>query len=254
MAEIKKRTKNNVGWLILANPARHNALTQHAWEAIPPALAEMVDEGTRAIIIMGEGASFCAGADISEFDTVRKDAASAAVYEKANADAFAAIGKVSVPTIAAIDGYCLGGGFGIACACDLRLATSEATFGVPAARLGLAYPVEAMADIVAAVGTQNAKHLLFTARRYDAAHMKAIGFLLNIVAQENLAKEAEAMAVEIAALAPLTHAATKAAIDAAQSLNSSAADALGNVTFSSQDYAEGRAAFREKRPARFTGR
>ncbi|MEL6946345.1 MAG: enoyl-CoA hydratase-related protein [Pseudomonadota bacterium] len=246
-----------IGHLRLARPERHNALSLADWQAIPKAIARLNDDGARVIIVSGDGASFCAGADISEFDVVRKDPASARHYEAANSDAFAAIRMAAVPTVAAINGFCLGGGFGLAAACDLRIATPKATFGVPAARLGLAYPVDAMEDIVNGVGLQAAKRLLFTAERIDAEHALRLGFLSEIVEVDRLEDKALTVAGTIASLAPLTHRATKATLAALT--KSAAGDALerakdvGDVTFDSQDYAEGRRAFREKRPANFKG-
>ena len=117
------------------------------------------------VVVTGDGGNFCAGADISEFDVVRRNAETARIYEASNVEAFGAVRECAVPTIARIEGYCLGGGFGLAAACDLRLASQEAQFAVPAAKLGLGYPVDAMADIVEAVGSQNANRLLFAAAR-----------------------------------------------------------------------------------------
>lgn len=251
MVSVHWEIADKIGWLWLDNPERHNALDQASWEAIPTALAELLEAKARVVIVAGKGESFCAGADISEFDVVRKDAETAARYEKTNADAFAAIAELPVPTISAINGYCLGGGFGIAAACDLRIATQRASFAVPAAKLGLAYPVAAMRDIVAAVGDQNAKRLLFTAQRFDATSMRDMGFLMEISA--DALDAAHDTAQDIAELAPFTHRATKAAIDAISTGDSSLAETVGNATFTSADYAEGRSAFKEKRKPEFNG-
>lgn len=244
-----------IGWIQLNNPDKHNALNQLDWLCVPQVVAFLLDQNIRAIILLGAGRSFCAGADISEFDEVRRNAATARVYETANAEAFKALRDAPVPTIAAISNICFGGGFGLAAACDLRICTDDAQFSVPAARLGLAYPVEAMADIVHAVGPQRAKHMLYTASRYRAADMLKFGFVLDIVENERLIERALDMAMGISELAPLTHRATKAAIDAAigGGTSSDEAAALGDLTFESTDYAEGRVAFGEKRAAKFTG-
>ncbi|MEM9733802.1 MAG: enoyl-CoA hydratase-related protein [Pseudomonadota bacterium] len=246
---IKTSISETVGRLTFGNPKRHNALTQEDWLAVRPLLDELVSEGARVIILSGEGPSFCAGADISEFGTVRKDAATARVYEAANVDAFAAVRACPVPTIAAIDTYCLGGGFGLAAACDLRLATPRAQFAVPPAKLGLAYPVEAIGDIVTALGEQNAKAMLFTAQRHNAQNMKEKGFLLELVQEDELLDRAHKLAQKVAKLAPLTHRATKAAI-----AKTPEAKTMADATFESADYAEGRAAFKEKRKPVFEGR
>lgn len=243
-----------VGIMTFSNPRRHNALSQDAWLSIPGAIDDLVAKNARVIILRGDGDCFCAGADISEFDEVRKDAQTAQVYERANSEAFAAIRHCQVPTIAQINGWCLGGGFGLASACDLRIADPSAQFSVPAAKIGLAYPVDAMGDIVSAVGPQMAKYLHYSGKRVDAETMLSAGFLLKVVAPDELAAEVRTCAEGIASLAPLTHQATKAAIAATSSNALKEAEKLGNRTFMSSDYAEGRTAFREKRPPKFTGK
>ncbi len=255
-AEVKAEMNDDVGSLVVKNQDKHNALDQQAWHDIPKAVDQLLKAGARVIVVSGYGESFCAGADISEFDTVRKDESTARIYEKANADAFAAIRNTPVPTIAKIRGFCLGGGFGLAAACDIRLAADDARFAVPAAKLGLAYPVDAMADIVHAIGAQNAKRLLFTAKQISAADMLNYGFLNEILPAEQLDEHVTAIANDIATLAPLTHRATKAAIDTALNGNvtRNKAAQIGDQTFASADYAEGRKAFKEKRKAKFTGR
>ena len=141
----------NVARVVIDNPQRKNAVDLAGWRALAALVPELAArDDVRAIVLTGAGADFCAGADISEFDTVRKGAATARVYEGANSAAFAAIRTSAVPVIAAIRGICFGGGFGLAAACDLRIATHDARFAVPAARLGLAYPQDAMVDIVGA--------------------------------------------------------------------------------------------------------
>lgn len=244
----------DIATVTMSNPNRHNALPQALWEAFPATLEKLVGDGARVIILRGAGESFCAGADISEFETARRDAETAARYEQANARAFEAIRTVAVPTIAEIRGYCLGGGFGVAAACDLRLASKDALFSVPAARLGLAYPAAAIADVVHAVGPQFAKTMLYTAARFDARTMREAGFLNEVADENTLDQRSHDLARQIASLAPLTHRATKAAIDASLGIGAlNNAEALGNATFTSADYSEGRAAFREKRPPKFQG-
>ena len=132
---------------------------------------------------------------------------------------------------------------------------AAAVIAVPlAARLGLGYPVDALADIVAAVGAQNTKRLMYTATRFAAADMQSMGFLMSIVEFDDLDGEVEGLAQQICRLAPLTHAATKATISALKSGNWEAAKQASDATFASEDYAEGRAAFREKRQPVFKGR
>ena len=237
--------------LTLDCPAKRNALDLEAWEALGR-IDEWCPAGARVLVVRGAGGTFCAGADIAEFETVRRDAASARSYEAANERAFDALAGLPFPTVAAIDGICFGGGFGIAAACDLRVAHPGARFAIPAARLGLAYPVGAMARLGDVIGEPMAKAMLFTARAFDQTAMSERGFLLDV--SDDAVGAAMALAGEIAALAPLTHRATKAALAARTDADRNRAAATGDATFESHDYAEGRAAFREKRKPVFEGR
>ena len=250
---VEGHIDQSIGQLVMTNPSKYNALPQSGWLSIAPTIDRLLAEGARVIVVNGADSHFCAGADISEFDTVRKNAETARVYEASNIEAFAAIRNCPVPTIARIRGYCLGGGFGLAAACDLRIAEPEAKFAVPAAKLGLGYPVDAMTDIVTAVGAQNAKRLMYTAARFSADEMKSMGFLMEIIESDSLDDHVDELAQNICSLAPLTHKATKATVKAMNSGEWDAAKAASDATFASQAYAEGRAAFREKRPPKFTG-
>lgn len=250
------RSVTGVAFVSICRQERKNAMNQAMWQemtAIFSALGQ--DASVRVIVLSGEGADFCAGADISEFDTVRGDADSARRYEADNSATFAAIRNCPVPTIAAIKGICFGGGFGMAAACDIRIGHPSARFSVPAAKLGLAYPVDAMVDIVNALGPQMAKYLAYTAARIDADAALKAGFLMEVV-DEGFDDHRNDMAHTIAQNAPLSVKASKAAIAATLSGDSEALQAatvLGDATFESADYAEGRAAFRDKRAPVFTG-
>lgn len=255
---ITTRRDGGVVRVTIERPARKNAMTQAMWREMATIFTALaVDSSARAVILAGAGGDFCAGADIGEFETVRGNAQSARFYEAANSDAFAAIRNCPVPTIAAIGGICFGGGFGVAAACDIRIASQDAMFSVPAAKLGLAYPVDAMADIVHAVGPQIAKYMTYSAARLDAQAALAAGFLIETVEKDGLYRRADELAATIAANAPLSIKASKASIRAvlsADPADAARASVLGDATFESVDYAEGRAAFRDKRPARFSGR
>jgi enoyl-CoA hydratase/carnithine racemase len=255
---VRARCSEFIGTLSIDNPARRNAVTAAMWRAIPQALRYLTEEAhARVIVIRGGGAQdFSAGADISEFDTERKDAATARIYEALNSDAFAAIRRCRVSTIAMIRGICFGGGFGVAAACDLRVADESARFSIPAARLGLAYPADAVQDIVNALGPQMAKVAFFTSAPLSAARMAASGFLLEAITADALEAEAMALAAAVAANAPLALHASKMAIRAVMEQDNDLlreAEILGAETFESADYREGRLAFAERRKPRFTG-
>ena len=247
-----------IATVTIDRPARKNAMSQAMWRDVAMLFGRIGgDETVRAVVLTGAGGDFCAGADIGEFDTLRGSAEGARAYEAENSAAFAAIRTCPVPTIAAIRGICFGGGLGLAAACDIRIAAPDALFCVPATRLGLAYPVDAMGDIVHAVGPQMARYMAFSAARLDAAASLRAGFVLEIVADGDVGARAAELATAIARNAPLSVRASKASIRAALTggaEDAAFAGAIGDATFESADYAEGRAAFREKRAARFTGR
>ncbi|EJK84774.1 enoyl-CoA hydratase-related protein [Rhizobium sp. AP16] len=247
-----------VGTLTIDNPGRKNAVTAAMWRAIPQAIRALTDEAHAHVIIMrGGGQDFSAGADISEFDSLRKNAETAIAYEALNSDAFTAIRHCRVPTIAAIRGICYGGGFGIAAACDLRVAEEGARFSVPAVRLGIAYPADAVQDIVNALGPQMAKVALFTGAPMPAGKMVTAGFLLEEVAADAFDSEVAALAHAIAANAPIALHASKLAVRAVVEQDSDLlreAEVIGAETFDSADYAEGRAAFAARRKPHFTGK
>lgn len=255
---LTRKVSHGVMTIVIDRPERKNAMTDAMWHEMADLFADVSgDPSVRAVILTGAGNDFCAGADISEFETLRGSADSALTYEAGNSAAFAAIRTCPVPTIAAIRGICFGGGFGMAAACDLRIASPTALFSVPAARLGLAYPVDAMSDIVEALGAQMAKYLAFSAARLDPTAALDAGFLLEIVEPGGLDLRATELAATMAANAPLSVKASKASIRAALSHDAhdtAHASALGDATFDSADYAEGRSAFLAKRSAQFSGR
>jgi enoyl-CoA hydratase len=254
---IEASIDGSTGWLVLNRPERRNALNAGMWAAIPPLIRSLNEnQGVRVIVIRGAGSeAFAAGADISEFAATRNDSAAAAQYEKLNGEAFAAIRGSARPVIAMVQGFCIGGGLALALAADLRIADRSAVFSLPPARLGLAYPLDGLSDLVATVGAPAAKEMIFTAAKFtaeDAFRMRLIDRLAT-----DIATETGALAAEIAAGAPLTITHAKRAIDFLAKRPGHEDDAevawLAARCFDSADYAEGRAAFMEKRKPRFRG-
>ncbi|QFU16862.1 enoyl-CoA hydratase [Microvirga thermotolerans] len=247
-----------VATLAIDNPARHNAIDLEMWKALPPIMAMLErDERVRAILLRGAGTSaFAAGADISEFATVRADSTGGRLYEAANEAAFWGVAHCGKPVIAMIRSFCLGGGLGLALACDLRIASDDAQFGIPAAKLGVGYPPGAMRLVTAAVGGPAARDLFYTARRIGAAEAERLGIVQRVVPDGELETAALALASEIATNAPLTIRAAKAAIDEALGIGRPGTDpvALADACFDSADAVEGRQAFLEKRKPSFSGR
>jgi enoyl-CoA hydratase/carnithine racemase len=256
--KIHCTAENGTGSIVISNIARKNALDASMWSALPHAVTWLVDNAKMRVIVMkGDGGKdFCSGADISEFATVRGNAESAEAYESLNVAAFAAVRQAPVPVIAAIRGICFGGGFGLAAACDLRMADHSARFAIPAARLGLAYPVDGIADITGSLGADLARLALYTGQELDNAMLLRRGFLTALVETGQLEQATGTLADTIAANAPLTIRATKMAFRANAEHNPQlfeTAAKAGADTFTSRDYAEGRLAFAERRKPEFTG-
>jgi enoyl-CoA hydratase/carnithine racemase len=251
--------ENNVATVLIHAPERRNCIDLAAWRAFPALFASIdARQDIRVIILRGAGQeAFCAGADISEFDTARATPDGSRAYELANVAAFDAVAGVSKPVIALIHGYCFGAGVGLAASADIRIAAEDAVFSVPAAKLGVGYPPAALRSLVALMGPEAVKRLFFTAGRLSAAEALRLGLVGEVVAKDALDSRAAGVAEDIAAGAPLTMLAAKRAIDAAAGSRLAPSDhelqRLADACFASQDYAEGRRAFREKRKPDFQG-
>lgn len=255
---IVRRDPADVAWVTLNRPARRNAVTLGMWQALArhfTALGRSPD--IRVIVLTGQGAHFCAGADIGEFREVRSGTAAASAYEQAVDDCLAAIGATPKPTIAAVAGYCLGGGCGLAAACDFRFARSSAVFGIPAARLGIVYGVQETRNLLALVGLASARRILFGGQRFDAAEALRIGFVDEVVG-DSLSDAVRAFARALAENAPLSVAGAKLVLNAlvtGKVLEQGEAIARAlHEAIESEDYREGVRAFLQKRRPVFVGR
>jgi enoyl-CoA hydratase/carnithine racemase len=191
---VDVESRDGVGWVVLRNPGKLNAVRLEMWEAIPRAVAGLVgDSAVRVIVLRGHGEdAFASGADISEFVTHRKDAASARAYEGVTARAFAALLACEKPLVAMVQGTCIGGGLAIAICADLRIAADDTKMALPPARLGLGYHVAGVARVVEVVGPSAAAEMFFTARVYDAAEALAIGLVNRVVPKPELRSATEA--------------------------------------------------------------
>ena len=249
-----------IGWLVFNNPERRNAVSMEMWAAIPPIMAAFAaDPAIKLVVLTGAGGrAFVSGADISEFEKARGTVEANDEYRRVGGLAGAAIVNSAKTTIAMIRGVCIGGGLATALNCDLRIASADARFGIPAAKLGIGYPFAGIQRLVAQVGPANAKAIMFTARTYPAAEAHALGLINEVVAPERLEAHVREIAALIAGNAPLSIRAAKLAIDAAVRDPADRAlaeiDAAVRTAMGSEDFKEGRRAFMEKRRPEFTGR
>jgi enoyl-CoA hydratase len=241
------------------NPQKHNALSMDMWEAVPRLLDKAAgDDAVRMVVLSGEGGkAFISGADISQFEDMRAAKEAVKKYEAVAESALQGIYEFEKPTVACIQGYCIGGGVNVAISCDIRIASSNSTFAIPATRLGLGYRYSAMKNLTNLVGPGHAKDIFFTARRLDAAEALRVGLINRVAPPEGLDALLAEYTTSITTGAPLTIKAGKRIIrdvlkrdDADMEL----ARKLILDCFESEDYTEGRRAFMEKRKPVFKGK
>ena len=254
------RRDGAIGHMIFNQPEKRNAVSLAMWERAQEILDEFeADPAIRVVVLSGAGGkSFVSGADISEFESQRGTAEAQQYYNTQTAAVYARIERFPKPTIAMINGFCVGGGLNLACVCDIRIASDDLQIAMPAAKLALGYPFSAINRLKNIVGIANARHLMFTAQRADATWCKDAGFAQQIVAKDDLDKTVTEYANTIAANAPLTVAAMK--FISTQVLadpgdrDLEKCDEMVAACFASEDFKEGRRAFMEKRKPDFQGR
>lgn len=249
-----------IGWLIFNNPERRNAVSQEMWLAAERILADFQgDEAIRVVVLKGAGdKAFISGADISQFEQKRNSAAAAAEYEQITKGARQKLREFPKPTIAMIHGFCMGGGLATALSCDLRIASQQSEFGIPAAKLGLGYDMGSIGLLMAVVGHAFAREILLTGRRFTAQEAFEMGLVQRLVAREQLESYVREYAQTIAGNAPLTIRAVRMALDEllkdADRRDAAKVKQAVQACFDSEDYREGRTAFMEKRKPAFKGR
>ena len=257
---IGLRTEGTVRWLVFDRPARHNALSLGMVEAALAAVRDFCANDAQRVLVLtgGGGRAFISGADLAEFAEERDTAGAERRFSTLSADLFEAVADCPKPTIAAIHGYCFGGGVALAAACDLRYAADDARFSVPAAKLGLAYSLAFTKWVVDLAGPSAAREILYTGRRYDSAEAERLGLVNRVYPKAALDAEVAQIAGTISRNAPLSVRAAKQTIGYLLSdpadRDRSACDAAIAACSDSRDFAEGRAAFAEKRQPDFEGR
>ena len=242
------------------NPARHNALSVDMWEAIPALLAQAeLNDAIRLIVFSGAGdKSFVSGADISQFEDMRAAREAVKHYEAMAENALMSIYRCVKPTLACIQGFCIGGGVNVAISCDIRIASDDSVFSIPAARLGLGYRYSALKNLVDLIGVGAAKDLFFTARKISAQEAVSLGLISRVCQRAELDVLLSEYTSAMAANAPITVQAGKAIIaeilKPSPDLDTDLCQQLIRDCFDSEDYAEGRRAFMEKRKPVFKGK
>jgi enoyl-CoA hydratase/carnithine racemase len=241
--QLLHRVADSVATVVIHHPAKRNAMTAAMWRALPPLLDSLAaDPEVRALVLTGEGATFCAGADISTLQGSPEEAQRLAVAAE---EALAAFPK---PTLAAIRGHCVGGGSQLAAACDLRFAERGALFGVTPAKLGIVYPAPSTRRLVSLVGPATAKYLLFSGELIDVERALRTGLVDEVLPEGELAKRVAEFTRILAARSQLTQAAAKEFANGRTDRDEHWAARARE----SGDTAEGVAAFLERRSPRFT--
>lgn len=247
-----------VGLITFNQPEKRNAMSVAMWDGLSAILDDfLADDSVRVVVLTGAGPkAFVSGADISQFDQQRASGNAQLEYDRLTSAGRAKLATFPKPVIARIRGFCLGGGLGIAMQADIRIAAVDSQFGIPAAKLGIAYGYDMTRKLVSLVGPAHAAMMLYTGNRIDAKEAARIGLVNQVVPDADLSDVVVGIARTMADNAPNSLRIGKLAVAETQSSTPDKAkiDALVATCFDTEDYKEGRLAFAEKRAPRFTGR
>lgn len=240
--------------ITIDNPAKRNAMSPDMWRALPPLLDGLAgDPAVRVAVLTGAGDTFCAGADITSLPSLGTDGDDKDLAVRAET-ALAAFAK---PVVAAIRGYCVGGGCQLAAACDLRVAADDARFAITPAKIGIVYPPSATTRVVRLIGASATKHLLYSADLIDASRALRIGLVDELTPAADLSTRVAGLSTTIATRSQFTVRASKQIVDLIAS--GATDDEIATLTtrwrteaVAGPDAAEGIAAFTEHRKPTFT--
>ncbi len=251
--------KQHITRIQFNNPKRHNAMTLGMWESLGQQMQALErTKDTRVVVLSGSGEqAFVAGSDISQFAEQRSNPESIERYNRISSGAEFAVYQCPLPTIASVRGFCLGGGLGLAISCDIRICSEDASFAIPAGKLGLGYGYKGVEKLVDRIGPGAAAELFYTGRRFNADEALSMGLVNQVVAVGELDDTVEQMASRIASQAPLSLQAFKQALlsyrERPGTQNLDKVEAAVAACWTSADYQEGYSAFLEKRRPHFKG-
>lgn len=248
------RHEGDIAELVLNRPGKRNAFTEAMWAGLPEIL-DTLAERCRVLVVRGAGDHFASGADISEFEDIYSTQARGEAYSASIARALDALAAFPHPAIAMIRGACIGGGCGLALACDLRFADDTAKLAITPAKMGLLYPFNDTRRLVEAVGGAMAKDMLFSARVLDAAEAERAGLVNRRFAPEELERETRAYCTRLLDMSPFSATYTKKMISRVldgQDADTDETRAWFTNAFASADFREGYRAFLDKRQPDFS--
>jgi len=257
--KMLSRIEEGVGYITFNNPDKHNAVSIEMWDALEKILDDFRNSNKiRVIVLNGAGGkSFVSGADISKFDKERSSKEAVLSYNKRTQKVYELLESFPKPTIAMIDGYCIGGGLNLAVCCDIRICSEKSKFAMPAAKLSLGYPFSSIKRLFDVMGPGMAKHFMFTAEKISATEALACGLVQKLISEDSIDSYVKDYALTISNNAPLTIKAMKQiGIEILKNPDERdllLCEKLASACFDSEDYKEGRKAFMEKRKPNFKG-